>query len=771
MRFHRLAALLLALLLLLPAAAFAAEGEEPSFADRDWDGIVAEFLARQGADPASVGIAYYNTVTGEEHLLNGDRYFYAASLYKLPLNMYYAQKVAAGEMTMDEPIGGFSYEVLMKASLEQSNNDYSHILMEHIGTHEEYVQAVRPILAEPDWDYDTRYTMYNEFTPAQYLHALRLLYGAPERFPRVEEHMRNAYPDGFFRMKEQRFAIAHKYGIYTDEGYGAVNDCAIVYTDEPILLVMMTDHAAGGVGLLADFCVLMCDYSQYWAGVHAAEAAAEAEARAKAEAEAAAQAEARSKAEAEAKARSEAEALAKAQAEAAAKAEAEAAEKARAEAEAEARHAADMAQKARRTRLILIGAAAAAAVVAAIALLLGKKKKKTGAHMLVLALCVGLCLSAAGCTTRGETAAPTPAPTAAPTPAPTPEPTPAPTPEPTPEPLRSVTLTDEGPEEILALLHAPELRYVDAGGSTEYAALARLASEKPECVVDYAVDLGGVTVRSTEETAVLDGAETDFDTLAQRLAWLPKLRALDIRALSPTNEQALALADAFPDIDFLWMVHFGRWTVRSDITCFSTLQSWPVGYRYTDADLAPLLRGCRHLRALDLGHNALTDLTPIGALTELQVLILGDNPDLTDISPLGNLTELRYMEFFMADRVRDYSCMAKLTNMRDLCMGYCNGLDDISFVSEMPALEMGWFPGDPLSEQQRADAQAARPDTTFLFVPSRTSSTSDGWRATERNVEIRRAFSNWDKVAQFRAWDDVDYIPGAALNPVYPIDN
>ena len=57
MRFHRLAALLLALLLLLPAAAFAAAGEEPSFAERDWDGIVAEFLARQGADPASVGIA------------------------------------------------------------------------------------------------------------------------------------------------------------------------------------------------------------------------------------------------------------------------------------------------------------------------------------------------------------------------------------------------------------------------------------------------------------------------------------------------------------------------------------------------------------------------------------------------------------------------------------------------------------------------------------------------------------------------------------------
>ena len=42
---------------------------------------------------------------------------------------------------------------------------------------------------------------------------------------------------------------------------------------------------------------------------------------------------------------------------------------------------------------------------------------------------------------------------------------------------------------------------------------------------------------------------------------------------------------------------------------------------------------------------------------------------------------------------------------------------------------------------------------------------------TERNVEIRRAFTNWQHVLAFRSWDDVDYEPGAALVPVGPLKN
>ena len=360
-----------------------------------------------------------------------------------------------------------------------------------------------------------------------------------------------------------------------------------------------------------------------------------------------------------------------------------------------------------------------------------------------------------------ETIAPVPAVSSAPVIAPSP----------TPEPLRELTLRGTGSEEVFALLEIPTLTYVDATASRCYAELAEVSRKMPDCVVDYTVDIGGVPVSSTQNSVVLEDIRIEPEALAEALYLLPRLQTADICALGYTNEEALRVVSACPDVKIVWQVHFARWSVRSDITCFSTLCTFPIVYRYTNEDLAPLLLYCKDLVALDLGHNAISDLTPIGEMKGLKVLILGDNPTITDLSPLGNLSELEYLEFFMNDSVTDYACMERLNKMRDLCLGYCHGLRDISFVSAMPALEMAWFPGDGFSDEQQAEAQAACPNARFLFNPSRVSSTSDGWRATERNVEIRRAFSNWTDVIAFRSWDDVEYREGASLVAVYPAEN
>ena len=89
----------------------------------------------------------------------------------------------------------------------------------------------------------------------------------------------------------------------------------------------------------------------------------------------------------------------------------------------------------------------------------------------------------------------------------------------------------------------------------------------------------------------------------------------------------------------------------------------------------------------------------------------------------------------------------------------------------MPKLKMGWFARAQVTEEQKAWALNVRPETQFLFVPSIVSSTSDGWRMTDRNVEIRRAFANWKYVVEFRSWDDVVYKTGVELTPVIPLHN
>ena len=336
--------------------------------------------------------------------------------------------------------------------------------------------------------------------------------------------------------------------------------------------------------------------------------------------------------------------------------------------------------------------------------------------------------------------------------------------------LELVLNGEESAEEILALADAhPELRHVDAAQSTQYAALVQLAERLPDCAVDYTVDLGGVAVGSADDTVVLDGAQISAASLIERLAWLPRLTRIDICPLNLPDQDCISVAEAYPEKTVVWTVHFGRWAVRTDAVCFSTLNSpTPVETRYGDKAFAPLFQYCTDLVAIDLGHNNISDLKPLARLKKLQVLILGDNPDLRDITPLGELTELRYVELFMAYYVTDFSCFYNMPHMTDLCIGYCYGLDDISFVDNMPDLQMGWFPMDGVSQEQQEAMKEARPDVHFLFYPSRSSSTSDGWRATEHNLAIRKAFTNWQKVTAFRSMEDIEYQEGAKLIEVYP---
>ena len=786
MALRRLLALLL-FLALLPAAALAAETDSPTdaerFAGKDWETVMAEFMEANHVDPNSVGIAYYNTVTGEEHFINGDRYRFVASIYKLPLNMYFAEKIYLGEMSMDDTINGWPYRTIQTLSLENSNNQLSEMLQTTFAGWEEYKKETAHLIAEDYSEIDPQKTAFawsSQFTPRQILHALKLLYESPERFPDVLEHMKKAQQDNYFALYERRYQIAHKYGFYIDAemDIATINDCGVVFTDDPILLVVITDHTMSALNFLARYCELMCDWTQYNRALRLEqEAAAAEEARLAREAE-----------EAE-RARLEQEAAA---AEAARRAqEAEEAERARlvetareeALAEAEqTRLAAEEAEKESRRQTMLYGIAASVAAVLLLsaAIIFGKSKRAQWglSTVVMIALAAALLLMLGGCAagpadTAPETAPPeaaaTPAPTSAPVP--TPAPAPTPTPEPTPIPVIKHTLRGtESAEEILALAaEHPSLRYVDGTLSGEYEAMAELIRLLPDCEVTYTVDLGGVPVKSTDTSVVLSGARIGADGLIERLAWLPALETVDLCPLGMSDNDCISVLEAFPEKKVVWTVHFGRWALRTDATCFSTLNV-PDAHllRYRDEDFAPLFKYCRDLVALDLGHNNLKDLTPLAGLTKLQVLILGDNPYIEDISPLGALTELRYLEYFMSNFPTDFSCFYNMPHMVDLCIGFCPGLTDISFVYNMPDLEMGWFPYDGVSEEQEAEIRAAMPETRFCFRPRYMSSTSEGWRATEDNLAVRLAFSNWREVVDFRSIDDIEYREGAWLMPVEP---
>lgn len=332
-------------------------------------------------------------------------------------------------------------------------------------------------------------------------------------------------------------------------------------------------------------------------------------------------------------------------------------------------------------------------------------------------------------------------PLSAPAPAPTPEPTPAPT---------EYTITVESAEEIAALGEISTLRHIDATASREYEALAKLRAALPECEMDWVYELNGVEYPGdTEELTV----ET-LDGLEDALRYLPDIRFVDMLACEVTTDDIDRYMEINPDADYLWWVKFGRWVVRSDIQIFSSMRTTDNHY-YTNEELYPLLHYCKKMRALDLGHNALTDLTDIGNMTDLQVLIIADNEYLTDLSPLKNLDKLYYLEMFLCINITDFSGLDGMVSMEDMNCRYCRYLDDPSFLANMPNLRMLYCANTGLGLREIAPYRIE--GCSYETASEDYSSVYHGWRATDRNIAIRHLFHHFEDVKEFISWDNIVY--------------
>lgn len=332
-------------------------------------------------------------------------------------------------------------------------------------------------------------------------------------------------------------------------------------------------------------------------------------------------------------------------------------------------------------------------------------------------------------------------PLSAPAPSPTPEPTPAPT---------EYTITVESAEEIAALGEISTLRHIDATASREYEALAKLRESLPECEMDWVYELNGVEYPGdTEELTV----ET-LDGLEDALRYLPDIRFVDMLACEVTTDDIDRYMDINPDADYLWWVKFGRWVVRSDIQIFSSMRTTDNHY-YTNEELYPLLHYCKKMRALDLGHNALTDLTDIGNMTDLQVLIIADNEYLTDLSPLKNLDKLYYLEMFLCINITDFSGLDGMVSMEDMNCRYCRYLDDPSFLANMPNLRMLYCANTGLGLREIAPYRIE--GCSYETASEDYSSVYHGWRATDRNIAIRHLFHHFEDVKEFISWDNIVY--------------
>ena len=257
--------------------------------------------------------------------------------------------------------------------------------------------------------------------------------------------------------------------------------------------------------------------------------------------------------------------------------------------------------------------------------------------------------------------------------------------------------------------------------------------------------------RETLADAILTvsaGQADDWDAFLALLDTAPNLRQADMYAVRLTAAQMAELSERYPRVTFGWTLRIGEHTVRTDATAFSTLHDRSSA-PHASGDFA-VLKYCKNLVALDVGHNAITDLAFLEALPKLKILILGRNR-LTDITPIGKLTQLEYLELF-SDGVTDVSA---LKNCRNLIDGNLtnNRIGDITPVLSLPKLQRLWLYRstgvllqDRFSTEEKSAILSAVPATCQVNFTS--SGTGGGWRDHARYEVIFEIFHT----GVYRAW-------------------
>ena len=107
---------------------------EADFSSETLGEVIERYLAERGYSDRAVTVGWYDVESGEEWYHGADIYLEGASIYKLPLSMVYADKIAAGELTEEDKIGGYALGDALRLTLVDSNNNTARRLRDNLST-------------------------------------------------------------------------------------------------------------------------------------------------------------------------------------------------------------------------------------------------------------------------------------------------------------------------------------------------------------------------------------------------------------------------------------------------------------------------------------------------------------------------------------------------------------------------------------------------------------------------------------------------------------
>ncbi|MCD7861583.1 MAG: serine hydrolase [Oscillospiraceae bacterium] len=252
-------AFLLIFTLFLPVSrtAAAASGPDNGIAS-GVEEIVSEFAEKYRLTESNFAFGWYDVCSGESWYYGEDSWMTAGSMYKLPLAMYYLDKIEAGELNLDSMLYGYRIEYLLQSTIVYSNNDTARMLANGLSlNYAEYREMIAKYSGLETDELPDSYYQTNTLSPYYLIHTLQYLYEHSEKYSLLLDYMKQAHPGQFFRSTQGDYKIAHKYGAYE----GAVNDCGIIYTPRPFLLVVFTKNVGYSVSMLGELCAALTEYS------------------------------------------------------------------------------------------------------------------------------------------------------------------------------------------------------------------------------------------------------------------------------------------------------------------------------------------------------------------------------------------------------------------------------------------------------------------------------------------------------------------------------
>ncbi|MDR1564649.1 MAG: hypothetical protein LBS74_06795 [Oscillospiraceae bacterium] len=284
----------------------------------------------------------------------------------------------------------------------------------------------------------------------------------------------------------------------------------------------------------------------------------------------------------------------------------------------------------------------------------------------------------------------------------------------------------------------PKLKTADLlSQNVSDAEMEKLAEKYPDVFFIWNYTIYGKTFATNAETINLDKSEiTNLDEFKKSISYFKNLKRAEMNDCGLSNDQMGELVEMYPETKFVWTIKFSRYRVKTDAIAFSTAVTPGVNSPHLKFKNVEGLKYCTEMEALDLGHNEIEDISFIGGMKNLKILIVADNK-VKDISVLANLKELVYIELFLND-IEDTSVFKELPNLKDLNICH-NSILDPSPLYECKQLERLWIARNRFWDSKTINAlRAALPNCKFSFWEYQ--STGEGWRRHPRYYWMRDYF-------------------------------